>query len=450
MRIMIFYGLLCLLLAAACSKDEESQKTSPPVQSVPSPIKTVSTAPPAPLETRALLQQPLEAALLEMPNQALPIWRQYAKGQPVLVILSNVPYTLTIPEEMLEETQELLHTASDQELEERSRELNADPVIMPFMSVRAALLSGFFSRAVWIFPPRVSPEELKIETFRGQMVESGMATSQEAESFILQGGGFHGTIAGRPFSAIHQEAVSQIDKPVVLHFDMSFFQPIYKGEIKTPLYPLLVQTLSHLKDQQWEVAAVGICRFNQPGGLPLDTRFVGKDLAEILRKPSIIIEELPLLWARRAEALYLENFMRKDEIREIYLEMEKTAPKDPSVKYALYQTARQFREGDRALAYLREAVELDPVYANEYLVLADLALEKKGPDKALEMMQLAQDKLPDNPFITMSMARTALNAGHRELASKLLSDLQKLPWSNVYYPGVESELQELVQLAQKP
>ena len=140
---------------------------------------------------------------------------------------------------------------------------------------------------------------------------------------------------------------------------------------------------------------------------------------------------MPAYWDARARALYLENFFKKEEVRTIYEEMEKKAPNDPSVKYALYQILRQFKEGDRALNYLAQAVKLDRVYALEYLTLADLAQEQNLPAQVQRMLMLASEAFPDNVFMQLRLAGFLKTSGHAEMAEKLLIKLRKQPWSPV-------------------
>lgn len=442
MRIWFPVTILLLTVLTACEKKTEAP-TPAPERRAAQPV-----AAPEALPTQLLLQGSIDPVLVETPGQALPLWRRYAKGRPALVLLSNVPYLQPIPEEMQVEAEELLLHGTDEELLRKSDQLDADPVLLPLMSLRAALRAGFFSRVVWLFPSKVGADQLDLESFRRQLLEAGLVTPDEAESFSLEGGGFKGTVAGLPLLAVHPEALPEVTEPVLLHIDLSYFQPLYKGEIKTPLYPLLVQTLSHLKERQWEVAAASICRANLAGGLPLATRFIGLDLAEMLRRPSVLTEEIPAQWDLRGRALHLENFMQKDEIRRLYRQMEKNAPDDPSVKYALYQNARQFREGDMALDYLRQAVRIDPVYAQEYLVLSDLALEKGLGEKAVQMLEFARAARPDDPHLALQLARTAINTGNYELARPLLRDLQAKPWSSLYYQDQVETINQMLQLVE--
>jgi len=172
---------------------------------------------------------------------------------------------------------------------------------------------------------------------------------------------------------------------------------------------------------------------------------VGKELATFFRDPTVFDQPLSESWDLRTRALYLENFFKKEEVRELYLKMEQKNPNDPSIKYALYQVARQFKEGDKALDYLSQAIKIDRVYALEYLALADLANEQQLPDQALRMLILASNAFPDNPILKIPLAERLLASGQREHALKILQELQKLPWSEVYYSNIPEHLRKLQQ-----
>ena len=315
--------------------------------------------------------------------------------------------------------------------------------MLPVMAVRTAAEAGFFSRIVWVFPSSSSVEQLQLDVFVTQMLGSFSMTEDEAANLTLEDGSLRGMIAGVPFQAVHPEALPSLDQPVVVHFDLTYMKPGYKGEIKTPLYPQLLDTLDGLKSTGWKTTTVTISFSNLEGEIPLPSRFVARDLAAVFANPALLAEEPPRQWQLRTNALYIENFFKKEEVRKLYEEMTAADPSDASVKYALYNVARQFKEGDAALDYLQQAVELDPVYALEYLTLAETALKGKRPDKAIDMLQNARAKLPNNSFILLSLVRLAIDSHRQDLALQLLPLLQGETWSTIYHPDITEEIWNL-------
>lgn len=400
---------------------------------------------PTPLPTVHLLQQPLEPTVVELPTDALPTWRETSGNKSVLVLLSQDPLLAPLPAQLHDDTLQLVNTGSRKDFAARATPFTASPLLLPSMAVSAAIEAGYFSRVVWVLPAKVAVGEMSLETFRQQLRGLGAIDEAEAASFVQDTPGvFSGKVRGLPFQAVHPDALPTIAEPVVLHLDLSFFQPLYSGEIKTPLYPLLLQTLDRLRQKNWQAAAATLSFSNLSGQIPLASRFVGLELPLFFRDPTLFDKPLPTNLDLRARALYLENFFKKEEVRELYLKMEQAAPDDPSVKYALYGMARQFKEGDKALDYLRQAVKLDPVYAMEYLFLAELAKEQQLPEQVLRMVILARDAFPDNPFLQLHVAEQMLALGQRDHAVKLLQELEKLPWSPIYYPEIPEHLKKLL------
>ena len=73
-----------------------------------------------------------------------------------------------------------------------------------------------------------------------------------------------------------------------------------------------------------------------------------------------------------------------------------------------------------------------------------MAYEKKRPDEALRMLGLARESFPDNLQITLQMAQLLASQGETEAALDLIETLQKLPWSQVYYPQMPEALTQFV------
>lgn len=440
--------LLCLLLfISACKKNDT------PVTPQQTPAKEVqvtqTTEPAVPLSAAPLFSQPLAATIIEATNEALPLWRKYAKHRPALIIAANNPAMLTVPAELRTEIDALLNNADDLELMRRSSPNNPDPLLLPMMSLSASLDAGWFSQVIWVFPSKQGPEMLELETFQQQLIASGIATPDEAAGFTLIQGSFSGIIRGLPFIAAHAAALPPLEQSALLHIDADYFKPLYSGEIKTPIYPLLADFLEKIKATGWEVAAATVALSNQQfDALPLQTRFLGKDIAAVLQNPSMLKDSFPGQWERRANALYLENFMQKEEIQKLYLEMEKIDPRDPDVKFGLYNISRQRNQPEHALVYLKAAVQLDPAYSLEYLSLAQLASEKNLPQKTGEMLQLAHAALPENPFILTQTVHTLLANNQQEDAKALQPKLAALKWSKIYYPeqiGAQEAILKLIE-----
>lgn len=435
------FFLLCLLTLLAlslfgCQQQEQTEATP-------------KIAAPAPLKQLPLLKQPVEPVIVELPGEAVPTWRQSRAAKPTLLLLSADPFLRPMPEVLETEIRQLVDSGSAKSWQQKATPQVADPLLMPQMTVTAALKAGLFSELVWVIPTAEPLEKLSVETFAKQLSDYGAISPEEATAITFIDGVFSGTVYGTPFRAAPLAQLPALDGPLVMHIDVSYFQPLYKGEIKTPLFPLIHDTLATLREKQLKVETVTLSRSNLDGRLPLEVRFVGDAVADLIRTPELLDQNVPANWKRRADALYLSNFFQKEKVRELHLAMEQEAPQDASVKYDLYQTARMFKEGDRALEYLRQAVSLDPVYGLEYMNLASMAVEKNRPDEALRMVDLAMRTFPGFPFIRMEKARYLIDLKEFQRARGIIDDLQTFEHSAVYYPRLPEILAEMKKAAQE-
>ncbi len=233
----------------------------------------------------------------------------------------------------------------------------------------------------------------------------------------------------------------QFDRPVVLHIDLSYFQPLYKNEISTPLFPLIFQTLEELRQRQMKCIAVTFSYGNREGRIALDVRFLGDVIKRFIEDPATLDQPVPANWQRQSEALYLSNFFQKEKIRELFEAQEQDAPDSAWVKFNLYRSAAEHKEGSKALDYIAEAVKLDPVYAMEYFNLTQMAYDKGRPDEAMRMLRLASGAFPDDPQIKLLIAQLAVELKQEHAAAQIVKELQALSWSDIYYPQMTEYLQ---------
>jgi tetratricopeptide (TPR) repeat protein len=322
--------------------------------------------------------------------------------------------------------------------------------MLPSMAVDAALRQGWFGKMVWTVPMSNPDQPLSLEILRKQLAENGMAKQSEIDSFQLDGNVAKGALREVPVNAATLPHLPEINGPVVVHVDLSYFAPLYKNEISTPLLPIVAGTFKALQARKLQVLAVTVSRGNLDRSLPLDVRFLGDIVKELMKTPALLDQPLSDHWQRKANTLYLEHLFQKEKVRETLLEMESEAPKDASVKFALYRLAAQSQnEGTKALGYLEKAVRLDKIYGLEYLALADLAYERKFPGEALRMLSLAARVFPDNPLIKLQLAQLADELGDRKTAQHLAGQLRKLSWSPVYYPQMPDYLKGFTDFLQQ-
>lgn len=422
----------------------DSAKNEPP----PANTNTSSQQKPLPeLKTFTLLVDAGNVTLAETATAALPAWRVYAQHKPVLVLFSNDPFLYPVPAPLHAQTMELVRNGDLKQIKVRAVDITPDPLLLHRMAVDAALKAGFFSKLVWVLPNEGDKPLLPLEAFKQKMVDSGIATSEEAKSFALQGGTYSGVLRGIPISACGINAIPQQKAPAWVHFDLSFFKPLYRNEVSTPLYPLIFGVMKQIRTAHIPCVSASVSYSNLGGAIALKVRFIGQDLAHLIKNPDALDGGLPELQIRRAQNLYLEQFMKKDDILKNCQTMNKLAPDNASVKFDLYNAYREIKKGNMALESLRQAVVIDQMYAYEYIFLAETALNKGRPDAALEMLGLARKSFPGNPTIPLLEAKTQILLGHREPALSLVKELRTMPWSKVYDQEMTQRLEQLEKAA---
>lgn len=448
MRFPVSLLLAALLIAQfGCESPPAPPATAePPLMQEPAPPVV------APGEFAAapyFLHSPGAAAVVEHPGAALPLWRDHREQRPTLILVANDPFLEPLPEAVSKAALELLNSGSAEELAAKCSPQASDALLLPTMSVRAALVAGWFGKVVWLLPQRTDEQTLSATAFRQQLLDFGAADETEASSFSLVDGQLLGNIGNVPWLVTPAHLFAGTPEPAVIHFDLGLIKSFYRNEVKTPLYPTLAELLEPLRQARLTALAVTVSLSQLTGAVPLDTRFIGLDLATFIAEPQRFEAPLSEEWRRRSDALYLQNFFQKEKILSLYLEMAGADPENASVDFGLYQISRQMKNDEQALAYLDAAVNNDPVYAIEYLELAQEALHRQRFDDALDLLAKAVAALPDNPFIAHQRARLLLAQGQKAEALTVLQTLRRLPWSTVYYPELPAQLDADIERARQ-
>ena len=395
-----------------------------------------------------LLNEPAELEIFESTAEALASWRRFRAERPALLLLANNPHLVPVPEELRKPAAILIDNAPPSSLAEATTDRSPAPLLFPGMAIDAALRNGWFRELVWALPLRDPAQELSLEKFSEQLTQARLADPRDMATLTLADRVFQGRLLETPFTAAALPLLQDLPQPVVVHIDLGYFQPLYKNEIATPLFDILHNTLATLRKMHLKVLAVTFSYGHRDNRTALDVRFIGDILAWLIEDPARIDAPVPALWNRQRDALYLANFFQKEQVRELHLAQEQEAPEAAWVKFNLYRSAAEHKEGDQALAYLARAVELNPMFALEYFALSDLAYERQRPEEALRMLQLAATAFPNDPFIKLQMAELAAEMGEKETALHLLNALRNLSWSEVYYPQMKQYLAEVTAYVQ--
>lgn len=391
--------------------------------------------------------EPITPALYELPSQALITWRDYAKYHPVLVLYSTQMLINPVPDKRASEINRILRKGTPEEILAQSSFQNSDPAFLSQETVSAAINAGIFSEIVFILANRLPPEKVSLEAFKKSALSAGLLTPAEGNGLTLSGGVISGTIRGVPFRIVHPSRLPKIDRPVILHMDLGFFKEMYVNEIRTPAYDLLYQVADRVREAGFAVIATTLSFSNQEDGISLESRFLIRDLADILRKPTLLDGDAPASWKHRAQTLYFKAMFSEDLARESTFKATQVAPNDPATLYAYALDLFKNGYSNQGFVALDRAVELDKGYGQEYLYLAEQGVSMGQRDKVIELLQKAAKVFPNDPFIRLELSAQLTEAGRVQEARPLIAELRTLEWSKTFHPQIPDALKQLAEIA---
>lgn len=442
MRVLIpllFAFLLCSL--PGCEKETEkkssiSAENAAPTDRVDDKAQPVSAV---------LLAEAVETTVVELPTQAIPTWRQHKDLRPTMVVFSNEPLFYAIPALLAERAKELTENGTREDFWNTSLFTSSDPVLTPEMAVRSAAAEGFFSKVVWIVPvAEENLQEFTLETLRSYLINNKVLNEAEAGSMQQTLAGIEWFSDDTLYIAAPSTSLPQITGPAIVHLHGDFFGPLYKSEVKTPLFPLIHRQILGMRETNWETLSVTLSYANFGDKLPVESRFLIPTLASFFADPTLVDAEIPELWTLRSANLYLDTFFQPDKALENTKKMLSLAPDDASVRFDHYTFLLKSKDNDNAMQTLAEAVALDRAYALKYLELAEVAKQGNRPIEALHYLELARTAFPEDPVIELRTADLYAKTGKAGKGREIFEKLNTLIWSEVYYPDVKNRINEVL------
>lgn len=431
--VVSFLFLFCL---CACRQQETPQHDrSNNMISTTRPVDVTSFTP--------ILSKSMKVVQYEVDVQALKDFLPH-RGK-TLVLLSEDPSLNPIPDGIRAEFDAVV-SQGGQELTRRLWRV-ADPLVTPGMLTRAAVETRIFRRIIWVVPSVNPQEQLDLEKFTTLIKSlklSGSETFRRGEN-----GTISGEIDGVRFDVVHPAALPIVTEPVVLHIDLGYFAAIFKSEIKTPLVPLVGETLVKLRNTEWPISAITFSNSNHSGQVSLSFRPVGEMIQRLFAEPQLLDNSIPENWQLLGKVIYLENFFQNEEIQRLLNMMEKNEPNAAWVKYLRANFSRYKKDFTSAERYLAEAVKGEAAYALEYMELAEQAREDKKFDQVLANLRKVVEALPDDPLFRLSLCEELVAQKNFNEVRTMLPSLRRLPWSPVYFPQVPSALEYFQKVAEQ-
>lgn len=425
--------LLVLFLLSSCRKQE-------PVQ-FGGEEKVTTSKRPVVVAPIPILSNPMGINLHEVAVQALPELMVY-RGQ-TLVLLANDPFLIRVPDAMRAEIDAVFQQGGS-EFQRRLWRV-ADPLLTPRMLTGAAFDTHLFKRIIWVVPSLNLKENIDLEKIKALIKSLELPGSETFRSEV--NGTITGEINGIRFDVVHPAALPDLTSPVVLHLDLGYFAAIYKNEIKTPLIPLVGETLVKLRNTKWPTNAVTFSYSNHTGQAPLSLRPLGVVIQRLFAEPQLLDQSRPENWQLLGKVLYLENFFQNEDIDYLLTRMEKNEPNAAWVKYLRANFSRRLKDEVSAERFLAEAIKGDVGYALEYMAQAEAAREEKNPELILSNLRKLVAAMPGDPLFQLSLCEELVEQKRFDEVRNMLPGLRQHPWSPVYYQDVPSTLEYFQKLA---
>lgn len=449
----VFFLIFILILTACDSPDNSTEIENKPMSltkktDVAQDNTEVEAHSYPPLQPTVLIQEPTKVHVFETTAEALSVWRRAKDQRPTLLLLSNNPYLMPVPEVLRPQASRFIKNADLDSLRLATSDLSSSPTILPQMAIDVALRNGFFSELVWALPIRDTEKALSLEEFRDPLMSTRLISEDEGKAISLKDQIFSASFRGLPFRAAALPFIKGLQGPLIIHIDLGYFEPLYKNEISTPFLDIISETLQTLKKMQLETLAVTFSYGHLDNNISLDVRFLGDLIIYMTEDPEHLNRAVPINWQRQRDTLYLANFFQGEKIEELYKAQETEEPDAAYVKFNLYRSVLDKNERDKALEYLDQAVALDPMYALEYAELGRIAIEQTQHEEALRLIKLAAGVFDKDPFLKLQQAQLAMETGKKEEALELLQLIRNKEWSNIYYPHMNQYLSDLTTFVQ--
>lgn len=447
------------LVASGCeSRKEPAESPKPadrPVVALPDakpvPESSIVPATPAQLAKPAItpripFREELPPALYELPSGALATWRSTAADKPALVIFSAAYYLAPIPQEFIPKIRKLVLTAPAEEIVRRGSRATPDPFLTSESTISAAIASDLFSEIIFVRPYLKEDDDEALQSFRRIMTENGLLTTAESDAATFDHGIISGSVRGVPFRCLQASKLPKAGKPMVLHIDLGYFKSQFVNEVKTPLYALIHELATAVRDSARPALNVTLSYSNQEYDLSLETRFIINTLADLLRQPKLLEGGEPASWGMRSRALYLSNMFAEEEARAIVEKEVTISPNDPAAHFDLSMLRFQQDRPKDGFVALDRAVNLDKGYALAYLQLAERGFAMGETSKAVELLDKGSAIYPDNPFIPLNKAHILILSGRGRDALPIVRRLRQEPWSD---QKILAQLEEMEAVAEQ-
>jgi superkiller protein 3 len=251
-----------------------------------------------------------------------------------------------------------------------------------------AIREGMVRELYWVPPDSLLDRESVLNTLKDHLIETLEGLSiDDLASFRLHKGVIKGRVYGVPLTICTLSDLPRFEEAVVLDIDVDYFDPPDLGErIDIPtIWP--EEFIAALMEKGMRSELVSICYSTRGGYLALEYRFLGEELADILRDPkgdNITTSQVRKL--RRLGHVYRSKRMYPEAI-EGYRKALELKPGDASLHYGLGLVYSRLGKPEEAKREFARSATLDPMYGDTLRYDADYFFNKGLHEEALPLYE---------------------------------------------------------------
>lgn len=224
--------------------------------------------------------------------------------------------------------------------------------------------AGLYKRVIWVLPATVSVGSQHIKQFRKVMRAKRNYTEMDLSDLKIDGKYIKGTLADIPLTVTNLEDLEvPAGETAILDIDLKYFLGLKAQEEQNRMGTrVVIDFLRSLKRKNISVKQVSINLSTFDGMVPMDMRYFGSVLTEIISDPGILESELPdkyRMMLEAEDALMAGDYARSEAL---YTQLTGSYASDPGLFFSLGVSRGFAGKGEAAAEALLQAYDLDTSY----------------------------------------------------------------------------------------
>lgn len=299
--------------------------------------------------------------------------------------------------------------------------------------LRAAAALGIVREIVWVTPFTFLRTADGLGWLRGHLAKADFS-ARDIETFRPHEGCFRGAVGALPLTICAQERLPKLGEPVLVSLDADFFAHAARYRDVT-LLTEIKSLVTVLRDARYAVRDVVVAHSVQGGSVPVELRWVGEAIVDVLRDPSIALQQdPPERWSalQHLSELKAGGPAQQGEMLNVALSLLERQPHDPALLLFAAEAAAGHGGGEAALAYAEQACRVERGYCVGLREVGLQLLERGVVEVAARFFAAGERLLPGMSFGRIDEGILLAKAGR---TAEAVVTLEKLIAHEGAFPG---------------